>query len=315
MGTLMWFNSRKIGISTLLTLLTIGSSLFVGNANGLFIMARRVHGVSEGTQTPSAWDRYTLKGGEFSVLLPTVPAMTTYELKSDPTSKGRHRHIIGAYSQGVVYAIYVTERRESLEDHISNSRYSPSAGFKRELTIGGFRGREYASQDSKIKRMTQYFITNRFIYTFMAQGSHLGNPDLGIPRFFESIKFEANAACIAIVDGPGDQPTIDPPPASGGSETQILKGTEVTQKAIVLVKPEPTYTDEARSHQVTGTVVLRGVFSSSGSVTNVRLVSGLPLGLSEQAMEAARQIRFIPAIKDEHFASTHIQLQYNFNLY
>lgn len=302
-------------MSRLLTLLTIGAALFVGNANGLSLIARTVHGVSEGTQPPRKWDRYTLKGGEFSVLLPTVPAMTTYDLKSDPSIKGRHRHIIGAYSQGVVYAIYVTERKESLEDHINNSRYSSSAGLKRELTIGGFRGREYASQDPKIKRMTQYFITNRFIYTFIAQGSHLGNPDIGIPKFFESIKFEANAAGIAIGDGPGDQPAIDPPPTSEGSETQTLKGTEVTQKATVVVKPEPNYTEEARNHQVTGTVVLRGVLSTSGGVTNIRLLSGLPFGLSDKAIESARQIRFIPAIKDGHFVSMYIQLEYNFNLY
>jgi TonB family protein len=83
----------------------------------------------------------------------------------------------------------------------------------------------------------------------------------------------------------------------------------------VITKPEPTYTDEARKNQVTGTVILRCVFSSSGSVTNVRIVSGLPFGLSEKALEAARQIRFIPAIKDGHFASMYIQLEYNFNLY
>jgi hypothetical protein len=65
--------------------------------------------------------------------------------------------------------------------------------------------------------VTQYFITNGFIYAFIAQGSHLGNPDVGVPRFLESIKFEANADGIAIVNGPGDQPAIDPPPTSVGN--------------------------------------------------------------------------------------------------
>jgi hypothetical protein len=38
----------------------------------------------------------------------------------------------------------------------------------------------------------------------------------------------------------------------------------VTSKARVLSKPEPTYTEAARKNQITGTVVLRAVFSSGG---------------------------------------------------
>jgi TonB family protein len=90
---------------------------------------------------------------------------------------------------------------------------------------------------------------------------------------------------------------------------------QVTRKAIVVTKPEPTYTDAARENEVTGTVVLRGIFASSGAVTNIRVMAGLPDGLTENAIAAARQIKFIPAIKDGHFVSMYIQLEYNFNLY
>jgi TonB family protein len=68
----------------------------------------------------------------------------------------------------------------------------------------------------------------------------------------------------------------------------------VTSKARVLSKPEPTYTEAARKNQITGTVVLRAVFSSGGSVTNIHAVSGLPDGLTERAIAAAKSIRFVP---------------------
>jgi TonB family protein len=64
-----------------------------------------------------------------------------------------------------------------------------------------------------------------------------------------------------------------------------------------------------------GTVVIRGVFRSSGAITDLRVVTGLPDGLTENALAAAKQIRFIPAIKDGHFVSMYIQLEYNYNLY
>jgi protein TonB len=90
---------------------------------------------------------------------------------------------------------------------------------------------------------------------------------------------------------------------------------EVTQKARILSRPEPQYTEEARKNQVSGTVVLRAVFSSSGQVTGIRAVSGLPYGLTEKAIAAARQIRFSPAMKDGRAVSQYIQIEYNFNLY
>jgi len=101
----------------------------------------------------------------------------------------------------------------------------------------------------------------------------------------------------------------------GGDYSRIFTGKEVTSKARLISKPEPQYTEDARKNQVTGTVVLKCVFSSNGTVTNIRTVSGLPHGLTERAIAAARQIKFVPATKDGHQVSMWMQLEYNFNLY
>lgn len=101
----------------------------------------------------------------------------------------------------------------------------------------------------------------------------------------------------------------------GGDPNRIFSGRDVTSKARVLSKPEPQYTEDARKNQITGTVVLRAVFSSSGQVTQIRAVSGLPYGLTERAIAAARQIKFVPATKDGRQVSMWMQLEYNFNLY
>ena len=106
-----------------------------------------------------------------------------------------------------------------------------------------------------------------------------------------------------------------PPPSPVTDEEKIFTGREVDQKARVLSKPEPTYTEGARKNQITGTVVLRAVFSSSGEVTNIHAVSGLPDGLTERAMAAAKQIKFVPATKDGRPVSMWMEFQYNFNLY
>ena len=101
----------------------------------------------------------------------------------------------------------------------------------------------------------------------------------------------------------------------GGGYDKIFTGKDVTTKARLLAKPEPQYTEDARKNQVTGTVVLKVVFASNGTVQNIRTVSGLPYGLTERAIAAARQIKFVPATKDGHQVSMWMQLEYNFNLY
>jgi TonB family protein len=105
------------------------------------------------------------------------------------------------------------------------------------------------------------------------------------------------------------------PGGGGGGYDRIFTGREVTSKARLLSKPEPQYTEDARKNQITGTVVLKVVFASNGSVSNIRTVSGLPFGLTERAIAAARQIKFVPATKDGHPVSMWMQLEYNFNLY
>jgi TonB family protein len=101
----------------------------------------------------------------------------------------------------------------------------------------------------------------------------------------------------------------------GGDYSKIFTGKDVTTKARLISKPEPQYTEDARKNQIVGTVVLKCVFSSSGQVTGISVRSGLPYGLTERAIAAARNIKFEPATKDGHKVSMWMQLEYNFNLY
>src|ERR1044072_375742 len=95
----------------------------------------------------------------------------------------------------------------------------------------------------------------------------------------------------------------------------ISTSKEVTERARVIKKPEPQYTESARQHSVNGTVVLRAVFAADGKIKHLSIVRGLPDGLTEQAIAAAREIKFIPARKDGRPVSMWMQLEYNFNLY
>jgi TonB family protein len=118
-------------------------------------------------------------------------------------------------------------------------------------------------------------------------------------------------------DQPDKSETNDPsrpaPPQFIDGE-RIYRNREVDQKPRVSKKPTPSYAREARTAGVQGTVVLRCIFNATGKVTNIRVVSGLPFGLTERSIAAAEKIQFKPAIKDGKAVSVWMELQYNFHL-
>jgi TonB family protein len=88
---------------------------------------------------------------------------------------------------------------------------------------------------------------------------------------------------------------------------------DVAQRAVLTLKPEPKFTEEARKKGTEGEVVLRVVLSSSGKVTNIVVIKSLPDGLTEKAIKAARKIKFKPAMKDGHPVSQYATIVYNFS--
>jgi len=65
----------------------------------------------------------------------------------------------------------------------------------------------------------------------------------------------------------------------------------------ITFKPNPVYTDEARSLKLEGEVLLEVMFGANGQLHVNRVVRGLGHGLDEAAIAAANKIRFKPAMR------------------
>jgi TonB family protein len=267
----------------------------------------------------SSWRRYTVKGEEFSIELPTHPAMTTSKEHRWGIQKDRTELQLGAYADGVIYSIYSIDDvdaaavfRVSIEEITSNLGWDRLSEQK--VSVNGFTGNQYFSNHA-LGGVVQVFVTKKRVYRFNVFGAKDDDPR--VKQFFSSLYLGKKAGGIAVSDGPGVLFTPTEPFASSkiDASEKVFRGREVDRKAILVMKSEPAYTEEARKKRITGTVVLRVVFSSHGSVINIVTVSGLPGGLSEKAIDAARKIKFMPAVKDGKFVSMWMQLEYNFNLY
>lgn len=115
-------------------------------------------------------------------------------------------------------------------------------------------------------------------------------------------------------DGPG--PGTGRAGTGGNTELTIPKPPPTNTTPLkILSKPKAEYTDAARTNQVQGTVTLRVTFLANGTIGSVTPVSGLPDGLTQQAINAAKMIRFEPAKRDGKPISITKQFQYSFTLY
>jgi TonB family protein len=258
---------------------------------------------------PLSWRRYTVKDEEFSVILPTLPAMTTSKVLRSSDRKPHMQRLLETSLDGVVYNVQGFENpkpRQSLEEFIADQRKTLELdpASERSLTVSGFAGKEYLSLNKTSATTVQFFATETRLYRFSVSGPGAGGS--GAKEFFSSIRLGINPYGVEVSDGPGL-------PLESESGNRIFKGSEVDKKPKLLRKPEPYYADVARSDRVGGTVILRVVFAKTGRVENIHVIKGLPNGLTERAVEAAKRITFVPATKDDQYVSMWMQLEYNFS--
>jgi TonB family protein len=83
----------------------------------------------------------------------------------------------------------------------------------------------------------------------------------------------------------------------------------------VLENPSPDYSEEARKAKYQGTVVLWLIVGSDGRPRDVRVARSLGMGLDQKAIEAVKQWRFQPALKDGSPVAVQINVEVNFHLY
>lgn len=260
---------------------------------------------------PAQWKRYTISGEEFSVTLPSLPAMASNKAFSNVVDHWRLERVLTTSAAGASYSIYACEnlkRPQSLADFIADqaAKFGLDMTSESNLKVSGFPGKQYTVRDGTKFVTEQFFATEGHLYRFIAISAGADNP--GVRQFLSSIALGKNQDGIAVVDGPGDPLLPD-----GAGKT--FRRKEVDKGARITNRPEPSYTDEAKARSVRGVVVLTAILSSTGKVTDITVVSGLPYGLTQKAIEAARKIKFTPALKDGKPVSMWIQLEYNFNLY
>jgi len=266
-------------------------------------------------RSQSDWLRLAPRDEEFSVLTPVQPSLLIqadgYKFSDGGEKVLQHRSYSG-YSDGFVFVI---ESYRAARPHRLLKDIDRIAGMGRlrlkaleNVTLGGFEGKKYEIGLDNFAGYVYVFVAAKHVYTLLLASRDKNHPSFN--QFIPSLTLGDTTGVVGSVP-----PKIEDASVSVDYSDPVISGKETTQRAIVVWKPEPTYTESARHNQRIGTVALKGIFTSSGEVIIVRVIKRLEDGLTEKAIEAAKQVRFFPAEKDGKLVSFALQFEYNFSLY
>lgn len=294
---------------------------------------------------PAAWTRYTYPGEEFSVELPAMPrlAHTQRGFGGPFNYQTEKMRVYGLYSGGVVFLLVAYDRPRKSESLDTFATYYLRGAWElvpKGAAAGGFEGKTYGVEGRAVRAVAnelygeaRVFRTKRHAYFALAFSREAGRPE--VARFLDSLALGPEPAGVRVAE-PAPVARVEPPrnasgEAPGGAgETLRLRrepdaraaspegpfaSKDLTQKALIVYKPEPGFTEAARRSNTTGVVRLRVVLGSAGEVRDVSVLKWLPNGLTEKSIEAAHRMLFFPALKDGRPASQWVVLEYNFNIY
>jgi protein TonB len=137
-------------------------------------------------------------------------------------------------------------------------------------------------------------------------------PDLGVPNSTLRGVSLGNGAGTGI--GAGNGSGVGP--GSGGNVGGGVMRVGGTVKApIVLLAPEPEYSEEARKAKFAGNVVVYLVVDDHGNPTHVHAVRGVGMGLDEKAVEAVEQYKFKPATQNGKPVAVEMYIDVGFQIF
>jgi TonB family protein len=114
--------------------------------------------------------------------------------------------------------------------------------------------------------------------------------------------------------GSGEGPGVGPGRGGGigGGVFRVGGGVSAPR---ALYAPDPEYSEEARKAKFQGTCVLWLVVGPDGRPRDIRVTRTLGLGLDEKAIEAVKNWKFEPALKDGKPVAVQINVEVSFRLY
>jgi TonB family protein len=264
------------------------------------LMSLALIGQASGNQEAFAWRESSPEGEEFTVNFPAEPRMTTGKRFFGERQNNYKFHFYSVVTNNTLFLVesYEGDRPKDLLKILMSGRRGITGVA--DVELNGIKGKEFSHDIEGLSFKGRYFATKKHAYVIEA--AKRGEYDQSMDHFLNSFILEHHPGGVL-------------PLGASNSDDEIFPARELQAKVFILFKLPASYTEEARSRKLRGTVVLDAVLRGTGEVTDIHIRRGIGGGLDEQSIEATKAIAFVPAMKDGKPASQRVILEYNFNIY
>lgn len=97
------------------------------------------------------------------------------------------------------------------------------------------------------------------------------------------------------------------------SEPDVLAASKDSHPDVIY-REKAKYTEAARQKRQQGRVIIQAVFHTDGTISDFRVLHDLKDGLSEEAIKAAQEFIFLPALKDGNPVNVRMSMEFVFKL-
>jgi TonB family protein len=112
-----------------------------------------------------------------------------------------------------------------------------------------------------------------------------------------------------------DKPETVPYAAGAPGAASRVTLADGATAPVVTHSVEPEFTEQARKAKFMGAVVVNMIVDKHGRPQNVHVLRGIGFGLDSKAVEAVRQYRFTPAMKDGEPVEEALNIEVNFQIF
>jgi TonB family protein len=281
------------------------------------------------TQESGKWTKITSPKGEFSALLPADflvdnedDEYRAYAFRDEVTmtveieNSGRAKFKIKEY------------RRWQAQTEAKIS------GF----TLGDFIGDVHITEKDKSFSMSIYAGSSKAFYSIWV--STKNTKSAALETFLNSITLgnqtllkqktatnQNNEAAVSLASLKTSPSVLEALRRPDGQKTKVTyepvekeedeteDTTKYSRPLFVIRRPQARYTDNGRQTNVQGTVKLKVVFRADGQIGDITVLKKLGGGLTDQAIETARKIKFLPAEIDGKTVDVTRDVAYTFTIY
>jgi TonB family protein len=264
------------------------------------------------------WEGLSGKNGEFMVFMPegylAASSGEMYLGKPPGAARVEKQLKVARHLNGVVLVMEYYQGNG--KDIYKTLKEREKTTFEKEGEINGFQFAHFSAKDEKSYQKTHFYYSKKGLYLLKAISR--AENDKILKGFFESVRLINQNNPVA-PNAPQDAkstslPNVIEKIAIRLDDSMAIESKEADRKMIVLSQDYPNFSFDMRRGMGNVRVKLRVLYSSSGKVSDVKVLEISSKLLEREAVEAAKRAVFIPAEKDGKLVSVYQTIEYGFGI-